>query len=92
MKTFTALSTIVALSCVVFADAGILTALGAYGICQTGCNVLVVSCYTGAGLVFGTVSAGTAIPVAAVACNTGLGACMASCASVTLAATIAPTP
>ena len=92
MKTFIILSAIVALSSMTFTDAGILTALGAYGICQTGCNVLVVSCYAGAGLVFGTVSAGTAIPAAAVACNTGLGACMASCASVTLAATITPTP
>ena len=30
----------------------------AYGICQTGCNALAVSCYTAAGFTFGTVTAG----------------------------------
>lgn len=28
----------------------------AYGICQTGCNALVVSCYAAAGFTFGTVT------------------------------------
>lgn len=34
--------------------AGILS----YGICQTGCNALAVSCYAAAGFTFGTVTAG----------------------------------
>ena len=50
-----------------------------YGICQTGCNALVVSCYAAAGCVFGTVTAGTGVPAAIIACNAGLGACMAGC-------------
>ncbi len=36
------------------ADAGLV----AYGICQAGCAALVVACYAGAGVVFGTVTAG----------------------------------
>ena len=51
----------------------------AYGICQTGCNALVVSCYAAAGLTFGTVTAGIGMPVAAAACNASLGVCMAAC-------------
>ena len=39
-----------------------------YGICQTGCNALVVACYAGAGLTFGTVTAGIGMPAAAIGC------------------------
>jgi hypothetical protein len=45
----------------------------AYGICQSGCNAVVVACYAGAGFTFGTVTAGTGIPVAIAGCNAGLG-------------------
>ncbi|RMX68462.1 hypothetical protein DD238_006490 [Peronospora effusa] len=51
----------------------------AYGICQTGCNAIVVACYAAAGAVFGP---------AVIACNVALGTCMASC----VAAGCAPTP
>ncbi|KAJ7724508.1 hypothetical protein B0H16DRAFT_1736697 [Mycena metata] len=61
----------------------------AYGLCQTGCNTLAVACYAGAGLVFGTVIAAPAAPVAALACNAALGTCSATCATVAL---FAPTP
>ncbi|KAH9851373.1 hypothetical protein C2E23DRAFT_886554 [Lenzites betulinus] len=60
----------------------------AYGICQTGCNALVVACYAGAGAVFGTVTAGVGTPAAIVACNVALGQCSAACALIVLA----PTP
>ena len=60
----------------------------AYGICQTGCNALVVSCYAAAGFTFGTVTAGTGVPAAIVGCNASLGACMAGC----VAAGCTPTP
>jgi hypothetical protein len=60
----------------------------AYAICQTGCNSLVVACYAAAGFTFGTVTAGAGIPAVIVACNTGLGVCMASC----VAAGLSPTP
>ena len=60
----------------------------AYGICQTGCNALVVACYAAAGFTFGTVTAGAGVPAAIVACNTQLGVCMAAC----VAAGFAPTP
>ncbi len=76
----------IALSCLflTFVSAGPL----AYGICQTGCNALVVSCYAGAGFVFGTVTMGAGIPAAIVSCNTSLGICMAAC----VAAGLTPTP
>jgi hypothetical protein len=60
----------------------------AYGICQTGCNALVVSCYAAAGLTFGTVTAGAGVPAAALACNCALGVCMTAC----VAAGCTPTP
>lgn len=65
------------------ADAGPL----AYGICQTGCNAIVVSCYAAAGFTFGTVTAGAGVPAAIIACNAALGTCMAAC----IAAGFAPT-
>jgi hypothetical protein len=53
--------------------------IAAYGVCQSGCNALVVACYAAAGFTFGTVTAGTGIPAAVVGCNAGLGLCMAGC-------------
>ncbi|CRK86781.1 CLUMA_CG000612, isoform A [Clunio marinus] len=60
----------------------------AYGICQTGCNAMVVACYAAAGFTFGTVTAGAGVPAAIIACNVALGTCMAAC----VAAGCAPTP
>jgi len=65
-------------------EAGIL----AYGICQTGCNALVVACYGSAGAVFGTVTVGVGVAPAILACNAALGVCMAGC----VAAGCTPTP
>ena len=59
-----------------------------YGICQTGCNAVVVACYAAAGFTFGTVTAGAGIPAAVVGCNSALGICMAGC----VAAGFAPIP
>ncbi len=59
----------------------------AYGICQTGCNAVVVACYAAAGFTFGTVTAGAGIPAVLVGCNSALGVCMAGC----IAAGFAPT-
>jgi hypothetical protein len=67
-----------------FVEAGPLS----YGICQTGCNALAVACYASAGLTFGTITAGTGAPLAAIACNAALGTCMASC----VAAGFSPIP
>lgn len=66
------------------AEAGII----GYGICQTGCNTLVVACYAAAGFTFGTVVAIPTIPATLAACNTSLGVCMSACAVVALT----PTP
>ena len=60
----------------------------AYGVCQTGCNALVVACYASAGFVFGTVTGGIGAPPAIIGCNIGLGTCMAGC----VAAGCTPTP
>jgi hypothetical protein len=60
----------------------------AYGICQTGCNAVVVACYAAAGFTFGTVTAGAATPAVLLACNAALGTCMAAC----IAAGFSPTP
>jgi hypothetical protein len=59
----------------------------AYGICQTGCNALVVACYSAAGFIFGTLTGGVGVPAAVLACNAQLGTCMAC-----IAAGFAPTP
>jgi hypothetical protein len=61
----------------------------AYGICQSGCAALVVSCYSAAGAVFGTVTVGVGVAPAILACNTAFGACSAKCAAIGL---LAPTP
>jgi len=59
----------------------------AYAACQTGCNGLAVACYAAAGFTFGVTIVGA--PPAIMACNVGLGTCMATCATVGL---FAPTP
>lgn len=46
-----------------------------YGICQTGCNALIVSCYAAAGFTFGTITV-------------GLGTCMAGCVAAGFAPTL----
>lgn len=60
----------------------------AYGICQAGCAAVVVACYAAGGAVFGSATAGAAIPAAIVACNSAFGTCQAAC----WAALISPTP
>jgi hypothetical protein len=45
----------------------------AYGICQSGCNALVVACFAAAGVTFGTVTAGAGVPAAIIACNARFG-------------------
>ncbi|KAG0044043.1 hypothetical protein BGZ83_010726 [Gryganskiella cystojenkinii] len=60
----------------------------AYGICQSGCNALVVACYSGAGFTFGTVTGGAGIPAVIVACNAALGTCMVSCVAAGFAPTV----
>ena len=59
-----------------------------YGLCQSACAAGVVACYSSAGLVFGTVSAGVGAPAAAIACNAAFSACSSACA----AAFLLPTP
>ena len=58
----------------------------AYGLCQAGCAAVVVACYSNAGFVFGTVTAGAGTPPAI--CNATIGKCRAACAEVTLLAPI----
>ncbi|KAF9461010.1 hypothetical protein BDZ94DRAFT_1168462, partial [Collybia nuda] len=59
-----------------------------YGVCQTDCNALAVSCYAATGFTFGTVIATPAVPAVILACNASLGTCSAACVAVTL---LAPT-
>ena len=67
------------------ATAGIMS----YGLCQTGCNALYVSCCSAAGVTAGTFTLGVGTPAAVVGCTGALGKCMSACAGVTL---LAPTP
>ena len=61
----------------------------AYGVRQAGCAAAWVACYTAAGLVAGTVTAGLGAPLAALGCNAALASCTASfCAPLLLL----PTP
>ncbi|KAF4567255.1 hypothetical protein EYR40_006252 [Pleurotus pulmonarius] len=73
---------------VLTALSGVQAGIIAYGICQTGCNVVAVACYAAAGFTFGTVAA-PAAPAAILACNAALGTCSSACATVGL---LAPTP
>ena len=91
MKSFFSIATfftLLAKSC----QAGPLSALTSYGVCQTGCNAVVVSCYAASGATFGVATGGTAMPAAIVACNTSLGVCMTACWAVTGGAMVTPTP
>ena len=60
----------------------------AYGICQTGCNTVWVTCVAAAGGVAGVSTGGVGTPVAIVACNTAQGICMAACVAAGLSPTI----
>ena len=53
------------------------------GICYSGCAAVVVACYSAAGAVFGTVTAGVGVPPAIIACNAAFGACMTKCTIAT---------
>ncbi|KAI6009872.1 hypothetical protein EDC04DRAFT_2772360 [Pisolithus marmoratus] len=59
----------------------------AYAVCQTGCNMVAVTCYSVAGFTFGAVAAPAAPPLI-LACNAAQGACMATCAATALLAPI----
>ncbi|GAA5833889.1 hypothetical protein JCM9279_001651 [Rhodotorula babjevae] len=60
----------------------------AYAACQACCSAGVVTCYGGAGFVFGTVTAGASTPAVILGCNSAFGACSSACAWMLLA----PTP
>ena len=60
----------------------------AYGICQTGCNVIWGACYAAAGATAGTVISTPATPLVILACNAAQGTCMTACAAVALTPTI----
>ncbi|KAN0081449.1 hypothetical protein V8E55_009073 [Tylopilus felleus] len=85
LKSLAALT--LAASAAPLASAGLLTALAAYGTCQTGCNAVAVACYTAAGVTFGVTVVGG--PPAVLVCNAALGTCMTACAAITI---LAPTP
>jgi len=62
----------------------------AYGLPQAGCAAAVAACYSAAGFVFGTVTAGAGTaPPAILACNAAFGKC---CAAFAATALLAPTP
>ena len=86
-KVLAAIALLVLLQLAVFvppANAG----FAAYGICQTGCNMLTVTCFAVGGLVFGTVTGGASAPAAALTCSKSQGVCMMAC----VAAGCMPTP
>ncbi|KAI8837668.1 hypothetical protein BJ741DRAFT_602939, partial [Chytriomyces cf. hyalinus JEL632] len=56
-----------------------------YVLCVSACNAGWVSCYAGAGLVAGTVTAGLGAPAAAMMCNAAQAACMTACGGTLLA-------
>jgi hypothetical protein len=55
-------------------------ALAAYGVCQTGCNGVWVTCCAALGFTAGTFTGGTALPAALASCSVNQGTCMAACA------------
>lgn len=77
-----ALAVVLVLLAATFAavDSGVVS----YGLCQTACNASAVTCYAGAGYIFGTVTAGFGAPAAVTTCNAALSACMALCTPLLL--------
>jgi len=55
-----------------------------YGICQTGCNTVWVSCVSAGGGVAGVSTGGPGVPAAILGCNSANGVCMASCVAAGL--------
>lgn len=51
----------------------------AYGACQAECVTVVISCYAGAGLGFGSMTAGAVTPTVIGDCNTAHGTCQSAC-------------
>ncbi|CAL8100433.1 unnamed protein product [Orchesella dallaii] len=84
IKTFGVICLLLASMAVNEADAG----LGLGALCSAGCATMAVACYSAAGAVFGTVTAGIGTAPAILACNAAFGTCMGNCAI----ATAAPTP
>ena len=80
--------TIILVYIVIFAATCIEGGLLGYGICQAGCAGIVVTCYTVAGLTFGTITGGPGAPAAALLCNAAFGKCQVAC----VAAGLLPTP
>ncbi|XP_032218746.2 uncharacterized protein LOC116601956 [Nematostella vectensis] len=60
----------------------------AYGICQTGCNAVWVTCVAAAGGVAGVSTGGAGVPAAVLACNAAQGVCMAACVAAGLSPTL----
>lgn len=60
----------------------------AYGICQAGCSAVVVACYSAAGAVFGTVTAGAGTSAVILACNAAYGSCQSACGAALFAPTL----
>ncbi|KXN93170.1 hypothetical protein AN958_00094 [Leucoagaricus sp. SymC.cos] len=52
-----------------------------YGMCQTGCNVVVAARYAAAGFTSGTIAAPVAVPAISTR-NAAFGICSAACAAV----------
>ena len=67
------------------ASAGLL----AYGVCQTNCNMAYSTCVVAAGGIVGVSTAGVGAGPAILACNAGLGLCMATLCAPAL---LLPTP
>ena len=55
-----------------------------YGICQGGCAVVVMACYSAAGAVWGA-TLGVGAPATVLACNAAYATCQSTCAAVLLA-------
>ncbi|XP_048580857.1 uncharacterized protein LOC116601957 [Nematostella vectensis] len=60
----------------------------AYGICQTGCNAVWVTCVAAAGGVAGVSTGGAGVPAAIAACSAAQGVCMAACVAAGLSPTV----
>ena len=52
--------------------------------CTAACAAGVVTCYSAAGFVFGTVTAGVGTPAVILGCNSAFSSCMTACVAVTL--------
>jgi hypothetical protein len=84
-----AIAALLGVTCIQPSEAGIATALAAWGGCQTVCNFIWLGCVAAAGGTAAVTTGGAAAYVALTSCNTAQTLCFYACGSIVI---VSPTP